>query len=144
MVWIPLENGSGQVVKQIRLFDPEASKEYIVESTSRKGINRYEILLRDTDNNIRKVFNYNISKKKNQKTPAWSIVGEWHSPEKLAIIYNRKKIDPDSNKPRPMRESFWKMKSKPGTHNYRQKIKLMQDPTYQKLFGKYFSTTITE
>lgn len=142
MVWIPLENSSGQVVKEIRLFDPISSTEYVVESTSRKGINRYELTLRDEDNNIRKVFNHEIRKKKSSKSPAWSLVGNWHTPEQISQIYGRKKVDPDSNKPRPMRESFWKMKSRKGSHNYNQKIRLMQDPVYQELFSQYFDTTI--
>jgi hypothetical protein len=43
-----------------------------------------------------------------------------------------------------MRASFWKMKSKPGTHNYKQKKKLMQDPIYIKKFSQFFSDTLDE
>jgi hypothetical protein len=43
-----------------------------------------------------------------------------------------------------MRASFWKMKSKPGTHNYKQKKKLMRDPIYIKKFSQFFSDTLDE
>jgi hypothetical protein len=138
MVWIPLANGDGQVVKGIKLKNPESGKTKTVTATSRKGINRYEITFDDGS----KVFNHEVRKTKSR--PGWEVVGGFHSPEELAKIYNRKKVDPDSNLPRPMRASFWKMKSKPGTHNYKQKKKLMQDPTYIKKFSQFFSDTLDE
>jgi hypothetical protein len=138
MVWIPLANGDGQVVKGIKLKNPESGKTKTVAATSRKGINRYEITFDDGS----KVFNHEVRKTKSR--PGWEVVGGFHSPEELAKIYNRKKVDPDSNLPRPMRASFWKMKSKPGTHNYKQKKKLMQDPTYIKKFSQFFSDTLDE
>ena len=138
MVWIPLANGDGQVVKGIKLKNPESGKTKTVAATSRKGINRYEITFDDGS----KVFNHEVRKTKSR--PGWEVVGGFHSPEELAKIYNRKKVDPDSNLPRPMRASFWKMKSKPGTHNYKQKKKLMQDPTYIKKFSQFFNDTLDE
>jgi hypothetical protein len=138
MVWIPLANGSGQVVKGIKLKNPESGKTKTVVATSRKGINRYEITFDDGS----KVFNHEV--RKTNKRPGWQLVGDFHTPEELAKIYNRKKVDPDSNLPRPERASFWKMKSKPGTHNYRQKKKLMQDPIYIKKFSQFFNDTLEE
>jgi hypothetical protein len=136
MVWIPLSNGSGQVVKGIKLKNPETGSTKTVASTSRKGINRYEITFTDGS----KTMNHQIRKKKG--FDGWSVVGGFHSPEKIAQLYGRK-VDPDANLPRPMRASFWKMKSKPGTHNYRQKKKLMKDPKFKK-FKEYFATTLDE
>lgn len=155
MVWVPLSNASGQVVKGIKLKAPKGAKvgnevlstpkTFTVGKTSRKGINRYEITLHDEHGNEHKVFNHNIRvKKDNTKEPAWSLVGRFHTPEELAKIYNRSKVDPDANLPRPMRASFWKMKSKPGTHNYKQKVKLMKDPQYIKSFKQYFADTLDE
>ena len=138
MVWIPLANGDGQVVKGIKLKNPESGKTKTVVSTSRKGINRYEITFDDGS----KVFNHEV--RKTRSRPGWEVVGDFHTPEELASIYNRKKVDPDSNLPRPMRASFWKMKSKPGTHNYKQKKKLMRDPIYIKKFSQFFSDTLDE
>lgn len=138
MVWIPLSNGSGQVVKGISLKDPETGKTHKVASTSRKGINRYEITFEDG----KKVMNHEIRKKAN--SDGWSVVGRFHTPEEIADMYGRKTVDPDANLPRPMRASFWKMKSKPGTHNYRQKVKLMKDPVYIEKFKQYFDTTLDE
>lgn len=137
MVWVPLANGSGQVVKGIKLKNPETGKTKTVTSTSRKGINRYEITFDDGS----KVMNHEIRKKKD--SPGWEVVGGFHSPEEIARIYGRK-LDPDANEPRPMRASFWKMKSKPGTHNYKQKKKLMNDPVYIKKFSQYFKDTLDE
>lgn len=137
MVWVPLANGDGQVVKGIKLKHPETGKVHTVVSTSRKGINRYEITFDDGS----KVMNHEIRKKKG--SDGWSVVGGFHSPEEIAKLYGRK-LDPDANLPRPMRASFWKMKSKPGTHNYRQKKKLMQDPVYIKKFSQFFKDTLDE
>lgn len=136
MVWVPLANGDGQVVKGIKLKDPKSGKTKTVSKTSRKGINRYEITFDDGST----VMNHEIRKKKG--SDGWSVVGGFHSPEKIAQLYGRK-VDPDANLPRPMRASFWKMKSKPGTHNYRQKKKLMADPKFKK-FKEYFATTLDE
>lgn len=138
MVWIPLANGEGQVVKGIKLKNPETGKTKTVASTSRKGINRYEITFEDGS----KVMNHEIRKKKD--SAGWQVVGGFHSPEQLAKIYGRNKVDPDANLPRPMRASFWKMKSKPGTHNYKQKKKLMNDPVYIKKFSQFFKDTLDE
>jgi hypothetical protein len=132
MVYIPLQNGDGQVLEGIRLKSPE-NEEYVVVSSSRKGINRYELILEDDNGEQRKVMNHELRNK-------WSIVGDWFTPEELAEKYNTK-VDPDANKPRPMRESFWKMRSKKGTFNYKQKVRLMEKPEYQ-VFKEYFDTTI--
>lgn len=137
MVWVPLSNGDGQVIKGIKLKNPDTGTTHTVASTSRKGINRYEITFEDGS----KVFNHEIRKKKS--SPGWGLVGRFHTPEEIAKIYGRK-LDPDANSPRPMRASFWKMKSKPGTHNYRQKKKLMKDPTYIKKFSEFFHDTLHE
>jgi len=136
MVWVPLSNGSGQVVKGIKLKNPATGSTKTVASTSRKGINRYEITFTDGS----KVMNHEIRKKKG--FDGWAVVGGFHSPEEIAKMFNRK-LDPDANLPRPERASFWKMKSRPGTHNYRQKKKLMQNPKYKK-FKEYFATTLDE
>lgn len=138
MVWIPLSNGSGQVIKGIKLKDPETGKVHTVASTSRKGINRYEITFEDG----RKIMNHEIRKK--SASDGWSLVGRFHTPEEIADMYGRSKVDPDANLPRPMRASFWKMKSKQGTHNYRQKVKLMKDPVYIEKFKQYFADTLDE
>lgn len=131
MVWIPLKNGSGQVLRDIRVHDPVNNKVYTVVGNKRIGINRYQITLCDSNNCLREVMNHELRNK-------WYIVGDWHSPERIANMYG-KKIDPDANLPRPMRETFWKMKSRPGSHNYKQKLKLQKDPRFAK-FSKYFIT----
>ena len=144
MVWIALKNGSGQVVKDIKLKSPEG-KTYTVTGSSRKGINRYSISMKADDGSRTTKMNYDLMKKKSDPDhKPWSVVGGFHSPEKIAKIYGRKKVDPDANKPRPERRSFWKMKSKPGSHNYKQKKKLMQQEHYIKSFGEYFAETIEE
>lgn len=105
MVWIPLKNGSGQVVKDIKLKSPD-NKTYTVVSNSRKGINRYEITLKASDGSTKKVMNYDIMKKKSDPDhEPWSVVGRFHSPEKLAKMFD-KKVDPDSNKEPSKRKSF--------------------------------------
>jgi hypothetical protein len=129
MVWVALSNGSGQVVKGIRLSD--GINEYEVASSKRLGINRYEMTMTDG------------STWTNHQIKKWSLVGRFHTPEEMAAMFNRK-LDPDANLPRPQRESFWKMKSKPGTHNYKQKKRLMQDPYYINKFGHLFGETISE
>lgn len=139
MVWVPLANGSGQVVKDIKLKDYD-NNNWIVIGNKRKGINKYAITLKALDSNIIKESS-NVEIRKTASKPGWSIIGSWHSPQKLAAMFNRP-IDPDANEPRPKREAFWKMVSKPGTHNYKQKIKLMKDPYYQNKFGHLFETTI--
>ena len=53
MVWVPLKNGSGQVVKDIKLKSPD-NKTYTVVKNSRKGINRYEITLKSSDGSTKK------------------------------------------------------------------------------------------
>ena len=142
MVWIPLKNGSGQVVKDIKLKSPE-NKSYTVVDTSRKGINRYEITLKSSDGSTKKVMNHDLMKKKSApKHEPWSVVGKFHSPEKLAKMFD-KKVDPDANKPRPQRRSFWKMKSSPGSHNYDQKKRLMKKEEFKK-FSEYFEDTLNE
>ena len=144
MVWIPLKNGSGQVVKDIKVKSPDG-KTYKVTGSSRKGINRYSISMVAYDGSRRTVMNHDMMKKKSDPNhEPWSVVGGFHSPEKIAKIYGRSKVDPDANKPRPERRSFWKMKSKPGTHNYKQKKKLMQKEHYIKSFGEYFAETLDE
>lgn len=145
MVWIPLKNGSGQVVKDIVLQSPQG-KVYKVESSRRQGINRYAITLIDQDDKSKLVVtNHDLMQKKsNANHEPWSIVGEFHSPEKIAQLFGRTRVDPDANKPRPQRHSFWQMQSRPGSHNYRQKVKLMRDPYYQKHFGKYFAVTLRD
>ena len=63
MVWVTLKNGSGQVVKDIKLKSPQDIT-YTVTNTSRKGINRYELTLERSDGSIKKVMNHDIMKKK--------------------------------------------------------------------------------
>lgn len=139
MVWIPLKDGnSGQVVKGIKLKSPHDGLTYIVGSSKRLGINRYLINLTNNTAVGISVTNHDI------KRDGWSLIDRWHTPEEIANMYGRSKVDPDANLPRPQRESFWKMQSKPGTHNYKQKKKLMLDPWYQERFGKYFSTTVVD
>ena len=137
MVWINLKNGSGQVLKGIKLKDPITLRVYKVDHNVRVGINRYEVHLKDIeDGSDRVVLNHILRNN-------WSIVDSWHSPEEIAAMFGTK-VDPDANLPRPKRESFWRMKSKKGSHNYRQKKRLMQDPWYQERFSEYFSTTCVE
>ena len=136
MVWINLQNGSGQVLKDIKVKDPETLKIYKVDHNIRVGINRYEIHLRDEMGEERVVLNHELRNK-------WTIVGPWHTPEAIAEMFGTK-VDPDANLPRPKRESFWRMRSKKGSHNYRQKKRLMQDPWYRDRFGDYFSTTCVD
>ena len=142
MVWCALANGSGQVVPGIRLEDPNGNL-YTVIKTSRKGINQYELTLIDSYSDEVVVFNHEIHKKKDPKHFAWKVYGSFFTPEELAKKFGRK-LDPDANLPRPQRESFWKMKSKPGTFNYRQKKRLMSDPFYINKFGHLFKGTLHE
>ena len=137
MVWINLKNGSGQVLKNILLKDPNTNKTYRVISNKRVGINRYQMQLENTqDKSLFVVMNHELRNK-------WEIVDDWHTPEEISKMFGTK-LDPDANLPRSQRESFWKMKSKPGTINYKQKKKLMKDQWYQEKFSQYFSTTCTE
>ena len=46
------------------------------------------------------------------------------------------KVDPDANKPRSKRKSFWKQKNKPGTHSYKQKQRLSKESEFKK-FAEY-------
>jgi len=133
MVYVLLKNKGGQVLKDIKLKDPKG-KTWTVTGTSRKGINRYSIGLKSSDGSTRTVMNHDIAKKKDPKHEPWSVVGDFHSPAKIAKMYGRK-LDPDANKPRPERASFWKMKSKPGSHNYKQKKRLMKVAPDQ--YGKF-------
>jgi hypothetical protein len=117
MVWIAMQNGSGQVVKDIRVESPTGD-EYIVTKSKRVGINRYEISLSGvTNNNSYTVMNHVLK--------SWKVCGEFHTPETLAKMFNRP-LDPDANKPRKDRRSFWAMRSKPGTINYKQKKRLIE------------------
>ena len=150
MVWIPLKNGDGQVLKNIKLLAPKGGivyiddkevildnpKEYMVIGSKRMGINRYKLFLCDGS------YTTNHRVRKTKDRPGWEIIGNWHTPEYIAQLFGSR-FDPDANKPRPQRESFWKMKSKFGSHNFRQKKRLMKLPEYQK-FSKYFETTIVE
>ena len=133
MVWVAMKNGSGQVVKGLRIRDISDDRVYLVLSSKRLGINRYRLTLQGLDGSLKEVLNHELKR--------WEVVGDFLSPEQIAANYGRRRVDPDANLPRPMRESFWAMKSKPGTFNYRQKVRLMQLPEYQK-FSKYFETTI--
>jgi len=136
MVWIPLKNSSGQVVKGIKLRSPHDSNVYEVAGSKRHSCNYYKLtLVTDGKEPIIKT-NHEIRREE------WTLEGNWFTPEEMAIKFNRKRIDPDANLPRPKRESFWRMKSKPGTFNYRQKKRLMADPFYQQKFGHLFATTI--
>lgn len=132
MVYVPLVSSGGQVLKDIKLKAPKGSfvfdgdnkiehdkpTSYTVLRNQRIGINRYKIhLKRNSDGKEFHTYNYNIRKK-------WDIVGKWHTPEEIAKMFGRSKVDPDANKPRSERASFWNMKSKPGTHNYAQKQRL--------------------
>jgi len=151
MVWIPLKYSNGQVLKGIKLKAPigsiiytpldiemhlKESKIYEVIGSKRMGINRYRIFLNDG------TYTMNHHIRKTKKREGWELIGKWHTPEEISILFGSK-LDPDANKPRPSRESFWSMKSKPGSHNYRQKKRLMKLAEYQK-FNKYFATTISD
>lgn len=131
MVYVMLKFSGGQVLKDIKLKAPLGSfvydgddkiehnndTNYTVIRNQRIGINRYKIhLKRDSDNKEFHTYNYNIRNN-------WDINGDWHSPEHIAKMYN-KKVDPDANKPRSERASFWNMKSRPGSINYKQKERL--------------------
>ena len=132
MVYVPLTSSGGQVLKDIKLKAPKGSfvydgdekiehekdTKYTVLHNKRIGVNRYKIhLKRDSDGKEFHTYNYNIRKK-------WDIVGKWHTPEKIAAMYGKKKVDPDANKPRSERKSFWDMKSRPGSINDKQKKRL--------------------
>jgi hypothetical protein len=147
MVYVPLISSGGQVLKDIKLKAPKGSfvydgeekvehekpTSYTVLHNHRIGINRYKInLKRNSDGKEFHTYNYNIRKK-------WDIVGKWHSPEKIAKMFGKKTVDPDANKPRPERASFWKMKSKPGTHNYAQKerLKKMKMQTFREFVDSF-------
>lgn len=133
MVYIELQNGSGQVVKDIKLLAPKNSiiadefnnkivlnedTEFIVIRNKRLGINRYQICIqRISDNKLFYTTNIDIRMKKKNSNP-WSIIGDWHTPEKMAEMFNRP-VDPDANKPRQERRSFLEMKSRPGSINYK-------------------------
>jgi hypothetical protein len=145
MVWVPLKNGDGQVVKDIKLKSPEG-KTYTVTGTSRKGINKYSISMKSADGSTRSVMNYQIMKKKSDPNhEPWSVVGGFHSPEKLAKLFNKKKVDPDANKPRPQRKSFWAQKNSPDSHSGKQKAKLMAtEPEKYKKFEEVYHAAMAE
>lgn len=128
MVWIPLANGDGQVLAGVKLEKPNGD---IVEVTKTKriGINRYRLFL----DNGEEIMNHEIRVKKDPKHIPWKVYGDFLTPEEIAEKFGSK-YDPDANKPRPERESFWRMTSRPGSHNYRQKVRLMKegDPKYTK------------
>jgi len=152
MVWIPLSNSSGQVVKGVKVKAPEGgivykngspeaielekSNIFTVTGSKRLGINRYRLDLTGG------YYTKNHHMRKTKKRPGWTLVGDWLSPEQIAKSFGSK-LDKDANKPRPERESFWKMKSRKGSHNYNQKKRLMKDPKYKK-FSKYFKNTIAD
>ena len=92
MVWVPLKNGSGQVVKDIKLKSPD-NKTYTVVSNSRKGINRYEITLKASDGSTKKVMNHDIMKKKSDPDhEPWEVVGGFHSPAKFKKIMKKEEF----------------------------------------------------
>ena len=144
MVWVPLKNGSGQVVKDIKLKAPagatvkkgndkitlQKSKTFTVTHNNRLGINRYKINMSGgysaTNSDIRKTMT----------RAGWEVVGGFLSPEKLAQLAGKDKVDPDANKPRSKRKSFWKQKNKPGTHSYKQKQRLSKESEFKK-FAEY-------
>lgn len=126
MVYILMKNSAGdniggQVVKGIQLISPSGIKVTVV-STHRLGINKYEIKMHSEGGDSLSAMNYEIGPKS-----GWKINGDFHTPEKLAVIFGKKTIDPDANKPRYERESFWTMKSKEGTFNYKQKMRLIKE-----------------
>jgi hypothetical protein len=152
MVWIPLSNGSGQVVKGITVkafrgsivykngsdieIKLEHPKTFTVIGSKRLGINRYKLNLTEG------YYTKNHHMRKTNQRPGWTLIGNWLSPEAIAKSFGSK-LDKDANKPRPERESFWKMKSRKGSHNYKQKKRLMKDVKFKK-FSKYFKNTIAD
>jgi hypothetical protein len=127
-----LKSSGGQVLKDIKMVAPRGSTiidldtpiqldkdhRFVVLRNKRIGINRYQIFIKDLDDGREyHTFNYAIRNK-------WEIFGDWHTPEYIAKLYN-KKVDPDANKPRSQRASFWNMKSRPGSINYKQKEKMI-------------------
>lgn len=134
MVYILMKNPAGdniggQVVKGIRLLSPEGHNVTVV-STHRVGINKYEIKMHSDDGIHLNAMNHEIGAKS-----GWKITSNFYTPEELAVIFGKKKIDPDANKPRYERESFWTMRSKSGTFNYKQKMRLIQEQPEK--YGKY-------
>ena len=123
------ENVGGQVVKGINLISPNGTL-YTVTSTHRRGINKYEIKMESESGSSHTAMNYEIGHRSE-----WTIGGPFHTPEELAKIFGKSKVDPDANKPRYERESFWTMRSKPGTHNYKQKMRLIND--HPEKYKKY-------
>ena len=113
MVYVLLKDKGGQVVKGIKLKDP-SGKHWEVINTQRKGINRYSIDLISPDGSTMTLWNHEIK--------TWTFNGP------LKEFAN----DPDANLPRPERKSFWRMKSKPGSINYKQKQRLIKLPKYYK------------
>lgn len=134
MVWVSLKNGSGQVVRGVKLHDPSSGVIWSVVKTRRLSINNYEITLEAGQDKILTT-NHRIKNR-------YEVHGGFLSPEDLALIF--KKYDPDANLPRPQRKSFWTMKSKPGTFNYEQKKRLMRDPFYIEKYGHLFEETLVE
>lgn len=134
MVWIPLKNGSGQVVTGIKLKAPKGavihkgtdkvvldeSKVFTVLNNTRLGINRYKINLSGG------YWTTNTAIRKTKERPGWEVVGDFYTPEELARIF-KTKVDPDANKPRPQRKTFWLSKNKPGTITYKQKQRLAKE-----------------
>mgnify|MGYP001179785992 FL=1 len=145
MVWVPLKNGSGQVVKDIKLKAPagaevnkgndkitlQKDKTFTVTHNNRLGINRYKINMSGGYHTT------NSAIRKTKERPGWEVVGGFHSPEKLAKIQGSDKVDPDANKERSKRKSFWKQDNKPGTHSYQQKKRLSKKEEFKK-FSEYF------
>lgn len=133
MVWTPLKNGSGQVLAGVKLEKPNGEIVEVIK-TKRLGINRYQIDL----SNGESVTNHEIRVKKDPQHIAWKVYGNFLTPEEISQKFGSK-LDPDANLPRPERKSFWKMTSKPGSHNFRQKSRLMSggDVKYVK-YKKYW------
>ena len=140
MVYILMKNKQGekvggQVVKGIKLASPDGTH-YTVTSTHRRGINKYEIKMESESGSSRSAMNYEIGHNSD-----WTIRGSFHTPEELAKIFGKSKVDPDANKPRHERESFWTMRSKPGTHNYKQKMRLIKDqPEKYKKYAHFLKS----
>ena len=141
MVYVMLKSSGGQVLKDIKMIAPQGSTvidfdtpvqlerdhNFIVLRNKRIGINRYQVFIKDLDDGREyHTFNYSIKNK-------WEILGDWHTPEYIAKLYN-KKVDSDANKPRSQRESFWNMKSRPGSINYKQKEKI-RDEGLQRVYS---------
>ena len=81
--------------------------------------------------------NHDIMKKKSDpKHEPWEVVGGFHSPAELAKINKSDKVDPDANKERSKRKSFWKQDNKPGTHSSDQKKRLAKKEEFKK-FAEY-------